>query len=598
MIHRLSIQGLAIIDSLSIEFSPGFNVITGETGAGKSILIKGLNFLMGGKASADAVRKGSSVATVTGEFVVPEGHPALEVMGMLGIPSEETENGVSIILRRQLTDKGRSQSWVNDVVVTSQPLKELGATLVDVFGQHENQRLMDPGQHTRYLDNFLAEKGARFKVEVLNKECQALLGELRGMVTAFHDRYRHQDYLTFRLKELSEFSPAREDYDEVVRFCQQAGQVSNIRDTVGRALAILDGLEGEGSATKAVWEAEKALQAGTEFAEIRARLTSVATELEDVSYELGKRVSSMEFSEEEMEEKQQRLFGYQDLFRKHSVTEIGALVGEAERLKEELSFLESASAKLEENLLALAKKAVDLQKAAKVLTKAREAAAAQTRKRVERELHELAMPGSVFAVEFAPVSRSLGELDLSPFPGPLDSHWKSAKTSLESVGEQGSERCQFLLASNPGEPILPLTRIASGGELSRIMLALKKALMADAETCVLVFDEIDTGISGRVADVVGRKMYELAQEFQVICISHLPQVAVYADSHFLVAKAGKKDRTESSIIRLTKDESAREIARLLSGAEVSAPSLKNAKSLIEKARSGAKRTRPRLSSGN
>lgn len=543
---------------------------------------------MGAKANADALRKGFSSANVVGEFVVPEGHPALEILGRLEIPSEQTKEGFVILLRRQMNDKGRSQSWVNDVVVTSQSLKELGATLVDVFGQHENQRLMDPSSHVRYLDQFLSEKGHRFKVELLNRECSQALQGIRNTVLQFHDRYRHQDYLSFRLKELSEFSASVEDYEQTKSFCEQAGQVSAIRQVLGRALGILDGLEGDGSVTKAVWEAEKALQADPNLHEIRSRLTSVATELDDISYELGKKVSELEFSEEDLEEKQSRLFGYQDLFRKHSVNEISALVKETNRLQEELGFLESAARQIEDSLLALAKKATELQASAEQLTKARGVAAEQTRRRVEKELHELAMPGSVFQVEFQTVSRTIDPLDFSLFPGPLDAHWTSAKSALESVGEHGAEKCQFLLASNPGEPMLPLTRIASGGELSRIMLALKKALMADAETCVLVFDEIDTGISGRVADVVGRKMYELASEFQVICISHLPQVAVYADSHFLVAKTGKKDRTESSIVRLTKEESAREIARLLSGAEVSVPSLKNAKSLIEKAKNGAR----------
>ncbi len=221
--------------------------------------------------------------------------------------------------------------------------------------------------------------------------------------------------------------------------------------------------------------------------------------------------------------------------------------------------------KIADGLVELGKKAISLRVAATQLTRAREKSALAIKKKAEAELEELAMKGAKLDVEFLPVRRPPTVLDFGGFEEKLTELWNQASETIFEVGPEGAERSRFLLAANKGEALLPLAKIASGGEMSRIMLALKKALVADAETCVLVFDEIDSGISGRVADTVGKKMQELSDTFQVLCISHLPQVAVYADAHFLVSKLGKKERTESTIVRLTKEESAKEIARLLSG---------------------------------
>jgi DNA repair protein RecN (Recombination protein N) len=603
---------LAIIDSLTIEFSPGFNVITGETGAGKSILIRALHFLMGAKAGSDSVRQGSSQATVTGEFSVPRNHPALGVLQELGIPFDDSDE-VPILVRRQLTAKGRSQSWVNDTTVTSPSLRELGMTLVDVFGQHENQRLMEVARHVDYLDAFLADSRLRDRYRQANAACTGLWTDLRALVDKIQDRSRNSDYLSFRLDALGEFAPSVEDYERTVEFCRSAERSVMLRESMGRALQCLDG-DGEAGTSKALWEASRLLgqaathlgasaeasdpatppetpdeQAGT-LAELQDRAARVATELDDLTFDLGKQVSRLECDEGELEAAQNRLFGYQDWFRKTQVRGIEPLVAEWERLRAELETLNHASERIGERVIQWHAACRQLGEAAEMLGKARREAAGRLKGRIEDELHELAMPGARFETEFNPAGRTLAAVDLGAFGEDLVSLGEQAAGWMTATGETGAERAQFLLASNQGESMLPLARVASGGELSRVLLSLKKALAADAETCVLVFDEIDTGVSGRVADVVGRKIRELAGSFQVICISHLPQVAVYADSHFLVRKEDRGERTESSIVRLSREESAREIARLLSGAEVSSPSLANAKSLIERAKGETKRS--------
>lgn len=587
MISRLSIQGLAIIDSLSIDFSSGFNVITGETGAGKSILIRGLNYLLGAKASADAVRQGCEQASIAGEFVVPKGHPALQILTGLGIDAEAAEDGYSILVRRQITAKGRSQSWVNDVVVTSTPLKELGGSLVDIFGQHENQRLMEEPRHVFYLDKFVPDKNARTRVETRAREAAERVSELRRLVDEFRETCRDQDYVNFRLKAVTEFDPSEEEFAKLQHFCKGADHIVHVREKLSQAIACLDGVAGEGGVATRLREGAKLMSTmgdDADIASLKERLLATAAEAEDVSYELGKRASQLDVSDEDLEAAHTRLFGYQDLLRKHAVTDVPALIAQRQKLEAAAALLESAVDRVGDVLEKCETALKALEKETEALSTARKKAAKAAKLRVESELHDLAMPGSVFDVSFAPVHRAIEEIDVASVAPELAARWGKLKERLSEVSEIGAERCQFLLASNPGEPIHPLTRIASGGELSRIMLALKKALAADAETCVLVFDEIDAGISGRVADVVGKKMRELASSFQIICISHLPQVAVYADSHLLVKKLGKDKRTESTIVRLSAEESAREIARLLSGSEVSKPSLDNAKNLIAKAR--------------
>lgn len=594
MLTHLSIQGLAIIDSLSISFSPGFNVITGETGAGKSILIKALNLLMGAKASPDTIRKGSEQATVVGEFSVPSDHPALVALENLGIPLESGEDGASILIRRQVTAKGRSQTWVNDVAITTQPLRELGTFLIDVFGQHENQRLMDASAHTSYLDSFLKDANLCLRVEQQSRRCLELISEIAGHVRTFHDKNRDKDYVSFRLQALKEFEPSAEDFHRVGQLCEQAEKSVELRTTLTQALGCLNSeSEGQGVA-QSVREATRLLgrlltpsaetPMGPPLRQLHDRAEAVATELDDLNYELERLTTGFDIDDRELEAAQERVYGYQDLFRKHGVHDAAGLVSDLDRLDQELLFLESATTLVEELLVKLAGEAAQLLKAAQELSRARLKAAKAIKQTVESELHQLAMPGSIFEVQFGPAKRHLPELDLTAFGEKAKTQWAEVQNSLGSVLESGAEKAQFLLASNPGEPIMPLARIASGGELSRIMLAFKRALAADADTCVLVFDEIDTGISGRVADVVGQKMQSLASRFQVLCISHLPQVAVYADTHFLVKKREKGERTETSIVKLSNEESAKEIARLLSGAEVSTPSLANAKSLIEKAR--------------
>lgn len=593
MITSLQIQGLAIIESLHIDFSPGFNVITGETGAGKSILIRALNFLIGTKASSEAVRKGFDSATVIGEFYLSEEHQAISVLRDLSIPFEIENGKVSLLVRRVLNVSGRSSAWINDTSVSLQGIRDVGMSLIDVFGQHENQKLLNPKWHLKYVDSFLEKKELKDEYRVLYQQAHEKLSEIEHTVSEFLTHQKDQDYIRFRLEELKDFAPEKADYEECLQISKTSGSGTKIKESLSKAVECLENEE-SGSLSSRLWETAKVLSHSvleeslpTEIPALRTEAQELAEKVETLSFSLTKLLGSVDIDEEALERAEKRVFGYQSLLRKHGAKEIEDLLLEMQRLQTLSSSLEAVSLTLLKELKELEKMTDALKTLALGLSKARMKAALFIKRSVERELSDLSMNGARFDTHFNEIAKNTKDIPFEHFDAALKEVWEEASSRLAGLSAEGQEEGEFLLASNPGESTLPLARIASGGELSRIMLALKKAIATDAQTCVLVFDEIDTGISGRIADVVGQKMQELSDGFQVICISHLPQVAVYADTHFLVKKEEKGEkakRTESSIIRLSPDDSAREIARLLSGENVSKLSLANAEHLISQAK--------------
>lgn len=596
MLTRLDIQGLAIIDSLSIDFSQGFNVITGETGAGKSILIKALGLLLGAKASGDTVRRGRDAATVTGVFEVPEGHKSTSVLEDFGIPRETSSDaGVCLLVRRTVTSKGRSMAWVNDVPVTVTVLRDLAANLIDVFGQHDNLKILDPAQHIHYVDLFLKEPDLLGHYRESLRETDGTLEHIATILEAVQTKRRDADYLSFRHEELQKFGPGEDDYHQVKSLCHRGTHVLQLMSGLEKARAAIDQGAGGDPLSRLVWDASRLLTKLEPLTKVTAPLAEeaahLATRLDDLSYNIGKVMGGMEVDESDLEVAQSRLAGYQEMFRKLSVSDIQGLITERDRLRSELDLIQTASTHVTSLLKKLRIQARKTTEFAAKLTKARLKGRELVRSRLASELKELAMPEASIDVEFVPIARPLSHMNLDSFGGEALGLWSEIAALLAPLGDYGAERAQFLLASNKGEAMLPLQKIASGGEISRVMLALKKSLAAGADSCILVFDEIDSGISGRIADVVGRKMQELSSDFQVICISHLAQVAAYAETHFLVHKFGRGDRTESTITPLTREESEAEVARLLSSDEVTETSLANARALIRKAHASRDKTR-------
>lgn len=588
MITQLSIRGLAIIEELHIDFSPRLNVITGETGAGKSILIKALHLLLGAKADAEVIRNGFDKAFVSARFLLPKTHPAVEYLDAHGLWHDDHDL-TEIILRREISSKNRSQAWMNDQSITQTTLRELGQNLIDIYGQHENHRMLDPATHIDYIDQFLDKPQLRSTVIQLMGSVSALYADIRKRLEQYLARRREQDYLQFRFQELEDFDPSVENYNETARVCEEAKNFVAEQKVLNQLQAIQDEAYNGKSLSSAVRdvlrlsESSKLIKGNNEMSTLLEQLKDVSGIFDDLSYHLGRIIDDQDVSEETLEAHEGRIADYQRLFRKLGVRSIEEMMAEYDRLNNELSYVRDAPDELADKIRLLLGQLQDLDKAGKLLTQARQKAAEQARKKIEGELHDLNMAGAKINFEFQPVRQSIAELDLLDFDDETKKNWARCVDILSESSKYGRERGQFLLAANPGEGFKPLAKVASGGEISRIMLGFKKILSAGANTCVMVFDEIDTGISGQTAHIVGSKLKGLSDSFQVICISHLAQVAAYGDAHFKVEKVQKKGSTESQIYRLDANESEAEIARLLSGMKVTASSLQNARQLISTA---------------
>lgn len=596
MITQLTIRGLAIIEELHIDFSPRLNVITGETGAGKSILIKALHLLLGAKADAEVIRHGFDKAFVSARFLLPRSHPAVEYLNEHGLWHDEHDL-TEIILRREITNKNRSQAWMNDQSIAQTTLRELGQNLIDIYGQHENHRMLDPSTHIDYIDQFLDKPALKNSVVNSMGQVSSLYQDIRKRLEQFLTRRREQDYLQFRFKELEEFEPSAEDHAEISRICTEAKQYMQEQKVLQQLQMIQDESYNGKSLSAAVRDilrisdSSKLIKASSELAGVLDQLRDVGSIFDELSYHVGRIVDDQDLSEEALETHESRLAEYQRLFRKLGVRTIEEMMEEYERLDQELSYVRVAPDELSDKIKALLKQLEDIDKIGRQLSSARQKAADQARKKIESELHDLNMSGAKINFEFQPIRQSIPDLDLLDFSEETKKNWAKCVDILSESSRLGREKGQFLLAANPGEGFKPLAKVASGGEISRIMLGFKKILSAGANTCVMVFDEIDTGISGHTADIVGSKLKGLSDSFQVICISHLAQVAAYGDGHFKVEKVQKKGSTESNIFRLDGAQSESEIARLLSGMKVTPSSLQNARQLISAAQKGVEKDR-------
>jgi DNA repair protein RecN (Recombination protein N) len=589
MLTQLTIRGLAIIEHLSIDFSDRLNVITGETGAGKSILIKALSLLTGSKASADVVRTGFDMAQVTAAFHLNPSHSAHQVLAELGLAASEMRE--DLLIRRQVSAKGRSQAWVNDIPVTLGALRQLGDALIDIFAQHENHRFLDPANHLFYLDKFLPRENHSRRYQETYDSAMARLRSIQELVERYENKARERDYLSFRLEELRELEPDATDYEELASYCEKARRAVQETQVVAEAQQIIDAGFHEQPLSQALRDVIRRLgqlkQADPSINELEQAAHEVESQLNDMSYQLGRLISELEFDEGELNRCEERLGAYKDLCRKMGVCDVSELIEEMERLEKELTFLESAETELTEHLTQLAAECRELAELGEKLGRERRKAFTKVQRRIKNELQQLNMKGAFLDAAFVPVQPHASQLELNGFSEGTKNLWQQSWSILGQVNRNGPEKVHFLLAANPGESAKPLAKIASGGELSRIMLGIKKVLSLGAETCVMVFDEIDTGISGQTASIVGSKLKEISKTFQVICISHLAQVAAFGDAHFKVEKSLKRGRTESRIDRLSGEQSAEEIARLLSGEEITAPSLANARQLMQRARQGA-----------
>lgn len=583
MLLRLDIKNLAIVDHVSAQFSRGFNVITGETGAGKSILIKALHLLLGAKGHSDVVRHGAKEAIVCGTFAVEPNHPVLARLASLGF---EIDDGAVLLLRRSLNAKGRSGAWINDIPVTAATLREVGECLIDIFAQHDNHRLLAEASHVVFLDAYLGQGPEKAQYQATYQSMKALVGEITALLVKIQALQKDSDYLRFRHKALAQFNPSAEEYEGLKAAAKSADARLEARETLQTLQNRLDRGDGDDSLSSTMHACARLLQKKNQHGALAERFSKLAAEVDDLSYEVSRELEGLDCDEEAIEKGQTRLATYQEMLRKLSVPDVEGLIAVQARFEEELAFLDSAAVQVERSLNDLNSICAKLEQEAQHLHEARTKIARFLESEVRKEFKDLAMPHGALKVSITPHDSAVPEIDWSVLEGDTrrtcERLWQTCVASIKTCKPDGTDRIRFLLTTNPGEDPKPLHKIASGGEISRIMLALKKVLMDEAATCILVFDEIDTGISGRVADRVGQKMRALSTNLQVICISHLAQVAAYADTHFAVTKKGRENEVAVTLRPLDQTTRVTELARLLSGARVTPSSLENARNLLQR----------------
>jgi DNA repair protein RecN (Recombination protein N) len=527
MLRFLSIHHLAVIDRLELEFGPGFTVLTGETGAGKSILVGAVGLLAGGRASAELVRTGEDTASVEAIF--------------------ETADAREIIVRREISAQGRSRAFIDGALATSTALRALSSVLVDLHGQHEHQVLLDPAAHLDVLDAFADLEKQRASVAEAFAEWQTIRSERDRVLASQRESASRAEFLAFQIGEIDRVAPKSGEDDELAATRQILANADKLQRLCGDAYqALYEGDQAALASLGIVWRRIGELAAIDErFAPYVEAREVIKPQLEDLAYFLRSYAAGIDASPGRLQEVEDRLAALERLKKKHGPL-LADVLTKADGLRRELHDLEHGTERIVELDKDLDRAQAEYVKRATLLSERRHAAAPVLSRSLERSLVELAMARTRCDVRFVP-----------------------AQTEAEWT-ERGLEQAEFYISPNPGEDLKPLARIASGGELSRIMLAVKTLVSIDAPGKTLIFDEVDTGIGGGVADVVGVRLQKLSQRFQVLCITHLPQIAAYGGTHMRISKAVRQGRTLTKVEPLEIDARQEELARMIGGNDVSA----------------------------
>jgi len=548
MLLQLSVHNVVLIERLVLELHAGFNVLTGETGAGKSMLVDALTLVLGGRARPDMVRAGAREAEVEALFDVPPGSRVAAKLEAAGVPCES-----ELVVRRVVQAEGRSRAFVNGRLCTAAQLAELAPELCDIASQHESVSLTDPATHLEYLDAFGKLDTAR---EALGAEVDALAEVQRDLAAVRESergRAEKEDFLAFQLREIEELAPRAGEETELehergrLRHAERLGQAT--RNAADRLY------EGEGAICDELARLASDLDAAAEvdgsLAPLARSLESARSELADAARELSRYSDAVEANPARLAEVDERLFRLQKLLRKHGPT-THELVAAKEQLARELESFARTTDRAAELEAARDARLAKAAAAARALSKARRKAAERLADGVGRELGQLGMGRARVVVDVTPTAGHDGGLDVDG----------------ARLTRAGIDRVEFLIAPNPGEDPRPLRRIASGGELSRALLAIKRVLAENGPAGLYVFDEVDAGVGGAIAEVIGRSIADVARHRQVLCITHLAQIAALADVHFVVGKTEQRGRTTTSVRRLKDGERVDELARMIGGVKV------------------------------
>jgi DNA repair protein RecN (Recombination protein N) len=569
MLEELDIRNFAVAEQVRVRFAPGFNAITGETGAGKSIIIDALGLLLGGRADPDLVRAGASSARVEGIFRLADtrDEPLTDLLAEAGI---EPEDGM-LIVSREVPRQGRSMARVNGRAVVQSTLSALGRRLVDIHGQSDQLSILRPAEHLGYLDRFAGLSERRASVAALAGDLREVQARIRRIHEDERERVRRQDRLSYEVQEIDE-AGLRPDEEDDLRAERQllanAEELARLSDTAHTALT---GGGRAASAVDALGAAAEAIGALARLDERMAETASLAESLQSQAYDLARDLRSyregVEYNPRRLEQIEERLTLISALKRKYGAT-LAEVLAYGERARAELLELVTGEERLERLRARARELSVELGRAVSDLAQARRVAAARLSAAVQQEIADLHLAGGRFAVHFerrldrdgVPVRLPMTEtIDGDVAPRPSDEEITAA------FDRTGVDRVEFYVSLNPGEPLRPLAKVASGGETARLLLALKTILGAADAVPTLVFDEVDVGIGGRSGQIVGDKLAGLGAHHQVVCITHLPQVAARASHHLVVAKQVEGGRTFTDVHELDSAQRQQEIAAMLGG---------------------------------
>jgi DNA repair protein RecN (Recombination protein N) len=544
MLRELRINNLAIIDDLKVRFGKGLNVITGETGAGKSIIVDSLGLALGGKAQPDLIRSGEKEAVIQAFF---------DTEGVEDFPDIGIDISDGLILRRSISASGRSRSYANDTIISLQSLGAIGASLVDIHGQHEYQSLLSVDKQRGFLDSFGKLQKEKEEVEALYKQVDILKRESADLRQSLKDRAQRLDLLRFQVNEIDSASlrdGEREALDEKKKIMSNLGKLNEL------AAASYSMIYGEDSScverlSSIISKAKEMSSIDSSSAEILDLLESALPLVEDAAVFLRGYKDRYEFDPDKLSEIEDRFELVRKLEKKYGEG-IENIIRYRDEAEKEMKGLELVDEKLDRLESDLKVKEEMLSDSASRLSEKRKETAKRMEKLIMAELKELAFGDAEFVIDMKP----------------------------EKVSAYGMDKVEFLFSANPGEPAKPLSRIASGGELSRVMLSLKTVLADFDNVPVMIFDEVDAGVGGKTGESVGKKLKAIADRHQVLCTTHLPQIASMGDFHIKTEKKQKNERVFVEVRELAGRERLQEIARMLSG-KITDVSLKHAKELIE-----------------
>ncbi|CEG27789.1 DNA repair protein RecN [Bacillus sp. B-jedd] len=554
MLTELSIKNFAIIEALSVSFKKGLTVLTGETGAGKSIIIDAIHLLVGGRGSWEFVRHGEEKAEIEGLFLLDDSkHPCIEKAAEYGIDIEDS----MVILRRDISQTGKSVCRVNGKLVTISVLREIGGTLVDIHGQHEHQELMNEALHLPLLDQFGLQEitPALESYQAVFFKYEETMGKLRKLNENEQQMAHRLDLIQFQLEEITNAGLKPDEDEELAEEKQKLGNFEKIFESIQTGYTALKGeshaLDWAGEAMS---QLESAASLDPAYKELFETISNSYYALEDAAVTLRNNLDNLEYDPARLNEIEERLTEINQLKRKYGKT-IKEILEYGDKIKEEIDALQNKEThigKLEKELAKLKK---ELAVKAASLTGVRKKWSEKLTKLILKELKDLYMAKTVFEIRF--------------------------NEDRNGYSRTGIDKVEFYISTNPGEPLKPLSKVASGGELSRIMLALKSIFSKHQGVTSIIFDEVDTGVSGRVAQAIAEKISRVASGSQVLCISHLPQVAAMADTHLLISKVTKGGRTKTSLVPLTDEQKVAEIGRMISGVEITDLTKQHAKELLQ-----------------